>query len=176
MVNKKTVWSVTNIALRLLAVCLVVAALTALVYNVTKTTIEEGDRFRKETAIRNIFAACSSYEEIELTDDEGFNAVYQVFDEGENALGWCVDYTGTSDYGGDVNMMIGVGLDGKANGVQIISHSETFIDRYLDGDQSYTGIDKSYGEDLSSGATMSYNAIRDAMVAVEALQLGGVVC
>ena len=174
MVNKKTVWSVSNIALRLLAVCLVVAALTALVYSCTKDPIAEGDRLRKEAAIRNIFATCSSYEEIDLTAD-GFNAVYQVFDDDGNALGWCVDYTGTSDYGGDVNMMIGAGLDGKVNGVQIISHSETFIDRYLDGDQSYTGVDLPYGSDLSAGATMSYNAIRNAIAAVEAQQLGGAV-
>jgi hypothetical protein len=59
-------------------------------------------------------------------------------------------------------------------GLQVISHAETFIDRYLDDNSRYTGIDKAYGADLSAGATMSYNAIRNAIDAVEtAFSAGG---
>lgn len=168
MVNKKTVWSVTNIALRLLAICLVVAALTALVYAVTADPIAEGERTRKENAIRAIFADADTYTESDITG-EGINAVYRVADSAAQNIGWCVDYMGNSDYGGAVNMMIGVGLDGKVTGVQVISHAETFIDRYLDDEGCYTGAD------VSAGATLSYNAIRNAIEAVEALQLGGAV-
>lgn len=160
MVNKKTVWSVANITLRLLAICLVVAGLTALVYAVTLKPIQKGERERKEQAIRGIFANAASFGETEMTGD-GINAVYKVSDAEAQMVGWCVDYTGNSDYGGAVNMMIGVGLDGKVTGVQIISHGETFMDRYLDENGRYTGAD------VSAGATMSYNAIRDAIRAVE---------
>lgn len=166
MVNKKTVWGVTNIALRLLVICLAVAALTALVYGVTKDPIADGERKSKEAAIRNIFADYGSSEEIELAAD-GFQAVYAVYDASAAHIGWCVDYVGTSDYGGDVSMMIGVGTDGRVNGVQVINHAETFIDRYLDGKNCYTGIGQPHGADLSAGATMSYNAIRNAITAVE---------
>ena len=39
---------------------------------------------------------------------------------------------------------------------------------YLDENSRYTGIGQAYGADISAGATMSYNAIRDAIDAVEA--------
>ncbi len=166
MVNKKTVWGVTSIALRLLVICLTVAALTALVYAVTEKPIAAGERARKEDAICAIFTDAASFEETDMTG-EGINAVYRVSDAAAQGLGWCVDYTGNSDYGGAVNMMIGVGLDGKVTGLQVISHSETFMDRYLDDSGRYNGAD------LSAGATMSYNAIRDAITAVEAMGFGG---
>ena len=167
MVNKKTVWSVANIALRLLVICLAVAALTALVFAVTKDPIEEGERTRKEEAIRLIFTEADSFTEDASIVLDGANAVYAVTDANGAQLGFCVDYTGNSDYGGAVNMMIGVGVDGKVVGLQVISHAETFIDRYLDENSRYTGVDAAYGTDLSAGATMSYNAIRNAIDAVE---------
>ncbi|MBQ9098937.1 MAG: FMN-binding protein [Clostridia bacterium] len=167
MVNKKTAWHVTNIALRLLVICLVVAALTALVYAVTVDTIAKGEQERKENAIRLIFTEADSFTEDPSIVGEGVNAVYAVADANGAPLGWCVDYTGVSEYGGDVGMMIGVGTDGRVLGLQVISHAETFIDRYLDGENRYTGVEKTYGVDLSAGATMSYNAIRNAIAAVE---------
>ena len=161
MVNKKTVWGVSSIALRLLVICLAVAALTALVYGVTKDPIAKGERARKESAIRGIFAEVGSFSETDMTGD-GFNTVYKVFDGKPQFIGWCVDYTGNSDYGGAVNMMIGVDANGKVSGLQVISHGETFMDRYLDENGRYTGVE------LSSGATMSYNAIQNAIAAIEA--------
>jgi electron transport complex protein RnfG len=161
MVDRKTVGGVVNITLRLLVICLVVAALTALVYAVTVDPIAKGESARKESAIRGIFAEAASFAETELMGD-GINAVYRVSDGEAKEIGWCVDYTGSSEYGGAVNMMIGVGRDGKVLGLQVISHGETFMDRYLDENGRYTGAE------LSAGATFSYNAIRNAIAAVEA--------
>ena len=174
MVNKKTVWGVTNIALRLLVICLAVAALTALVYAVTKDPIAQGERARKEEAIRLIFTEADRFTEDASIVLDGANAVYAVLDANGKQLGYCVDYTGSSDYGGAVNMMIGVGNGGKVTGLQVISHAETFIDRYLDDNSRYTGIGEAYGADLSAGATMSYNAIRNAIDAVETAFSAGV--
>ena len=167
MQNKKVVTYAVNIMLRLLVICLAVATLTALVYAVTKAPIEEGERTRKEAAIRLIFVDAAAFTEDGAVEGDGINAVYAVTDADGAHIGWCVDYTGTSDYGGDVNMMVGVSPECRVIGVQIISHAETFIDRYLDGEGRYVGVEKTYGEDLSAGATMSYNAIRNAMDAVE---------
>lgn len=173
MQNKKAVTYTVNIMLRLLVICLVVAALTALVYAVTKAPIAAGERARKEAAIRTIFPQADAFTEDDGVTGEGFNAVYAVTDAQGTAIGWCVDYTGTSDYGGDVNMMVGVSAERRVIGVQIISHSETFIDRYLDDAGRYTGVDAARGDDLSAGATMSYNAIRNAIEAVEAVFADG---
>lgn len=171
--GNKSALHVISVGLRLLAVCLVVAALVALVHAVTKDPIENGERARKEGAIREIFPEVDKFEEQTGVTADGVNAVYRVFDKDNVLLGYCVDYTGKSDYGGDVAMMIGVDAADRVLGVQIISHSETFIDRYLDGNNMYTGTAEERGADLSAGATLSYNAIRNAMEAVAALHLGG---
>ena len=173
MQNNKNVLHIVSVAARLLAVCLVVAALVALVFAVTKDPIAKGERERKESAIREIFPAAARFEERSDVTAAGVNAVYRVFDANGALLGYCVDFTGKSDYGGDVAMMIGVDATDRVLGVQIISHSETFIDRYLDDKKMYTGVDQERGADLSAGATLSYNAIRNAIEAVQALHLGG---
>ncbi len=160
------------VALKLLLICLVVAGLTALVFAVTKGPIEQGERARKEEAIRRIFPEAKSFTELSL-EAEGVRAAYRVCDASGELLGYCVDYAGNSDYGGAVDMMIGVTPQRKIAGLQVISHAETFIDRYLDAGNLYTGTELPRGEDLSAGATLSYDAIRNAMEAVLALDFGG---
>jgi len=172
MANNKTALHIVSVAARLLAVCLVVAALVALVFAVTKDRIAKDEWARKEDAIREIFPAVSRFEERTDVTAPGVNAVYTVY--GENGvIGYCVDYTGKSDYGGDVAMMIGVDAGNHVCGVKIISHGETFINRYLDDKNMYTGVGAERGADISAGATLSYNAIRNAMQAVIDLHLGG---
>lgn len=173
MANKTLMRTVVRVALPLLLICLAVSALVALVFDITKGPIAEGERARKEAAIRLIFAEAASFEEGTPPDEAGVNAVYTVKNADGTVIGYCVDYTGTSDYGGDVNMMIGVGTDGKVLGLQVISHAETFIDRYTDADGRYTGVDAPRGSDVSAGATLSYNALRNAIEAVEAIHWGG---
>ena len=173
MENKNVLHTVVRVALPLLLICLAVSALVALVFGVTEGPIADGERARKEQAIRLIFAEAAGFEEGTAPTGEGVNAIYTVKNADGTVIGYCVDYTGTSDYGGDVNMMIGVGTDGKVTGLQVISHAETFIDRYTDADGRYTGVDKPRGSDVSAGATLSYNALRNAMEAVEALEWGG---
>ena len=167
----RAVWRVTW---RLLAVCLVVTALTALVFEITKGPIESGERTRKENAIRLIFSELDSFTEDKSISGEGVIAVYEVKDADGQLLGFCVDYIGNSDYGGEMNMMVGVSPAGKVIGLQVISHSETFMDRYLDGDGCYTGVNLPRGSDVSAGATLSYNGLRNAIEAIEKL-FGGAV-
>ena len=164
-----TVWRVTW---RLLLICLVVSALTAAVFTLTKGPIAAGERARKEEAMRLFFPTLAGFEQQTGIVADGVNAVYLVKNEAGEPLGLCVDYTGSSDYGGEMNMMLGVSPEGKVTGVQIISHAETFLDRYTDQNGCYTGVDVPRGEDLSAGATLSYNAIRNAIEAVEAV-MGG---
>jgi electron transport complex protein RnfG len=173
MENNSVLRTVVRVALPLLLICLVVSALVALVYGVTAGPIAEGERARKEQAIRLIFADAASFEEGTAPTTDGVNAAYTVKNEAGTVIGYCVDYTGTSDYGGDVNMMIGVGTDGKVLGLQVISHAETFIDRYTDDKGRYTGVDAPRGSDVSAGATLSYNALRNAIEAIEAMEWGG---
>lgn len=175
MENNSVLRTVVRVALPLLLICLVVSALVALVYGVTVGPIAEGERARKEEAIRLIFTDAASFEEggTTPTPEGEYVTYYTVKNEGGTVIGYCVDYTGTSDYGGDVNMMIGVSTAGKVTGLQVISHSETFMDRYTDEKGRYTGVDAPRGSDVSAGATLSYNALRNAIEAIEAMEWGG---
>ena len=168
--NKQAVLAVFNVTWRLLVICLAVAALVALVFEITKGPIAEGEITRKKEAVRAIFPESDTMEEGKTQlKDSRVNVVYDVADADGIFIGWCVDYVGTSEYGGDVSMMIGVDPNGKVVGLQVISHAETFIDRYTDDKGMYTGIGLPYGVDISAGATMSYNAVRNAITAVEEL-------
>lgn len=166
--RKEAVLSVLNITWRLLVICLAVAALVALVYAVTEKPIADGELARKEEAIRTLFPNVVTIQEEPGIEAEGIQTVYAIYDS-DRIIGFCVDYVGISEYGGDVNMMIGVGADGKVVGLQVISHSETFMDRYTDETGCYTGIGQPFGADVSAGATMSYRAIRNAIAAMEQL-------
>lgn len=162
--NKQAALAVLNVTWRLLVICLAVAALVALVFEITEEPIARGELTRKNDAIRAIFSKADEIEEGKtVLSDKRVNVVYDVKDAEGTFLGWCVDYVGTSEYGGDVGMMIGVDPAGNVVGLQVISHSETFMDRYLDAKGMYTGAD------VSAGATMSYNALRHAIAAVEDL-------
>ena len=79
--NKAAVLSVLNITWRLLVICLAVAALVALVFEITEEPIAEGERSRKEEAIRVIFADAHSAEEAKGIESERINAVYSVKNE-----------------------------------------------------------------------------------------------
>ena len=168
MKNNRPLGSTINVAARLLCICLVVAALTAAVFCVTEGPIARGETERKNEAIRHIFTEMERAEEKKEITGDGVRAVFAVYDSDGALLGYCVDFVGNSEYGGDVSMMIGVDRNNDIKGLQVISHSETFIDRYLDENNICTGAD------VSAGATLSYKAIHGAIEAVQSLHLGGV--
>ncbi|MDY3845684.1 MAG: FMN-binding protein [Eubacteriales bacterium] len=154
---KKNLIFILKTALPLIVICAVCAALLAAANAVTSPIIDENAAKEKVAAIKNLLPDTDSYEEISV-DAKGINSLYLVkLSDGSNA--YCVDVTAKSKYGGDVNMMVSVfsGESIKAVDAQIISHSETFISKYIDEDGKYTGID------VISGATYSFNAIKDGM-------------
>lgn len=172
--RKNDILHLLSVSARLLIICMVVAGLVAAVYALTEDPIQKGEEERKEAALFAAMPGAHSYalHKETLPDISGVNAVYDMKDEAGNLLGFCVDFTGYSAYGGDIGMMISLGTDGSVRSVAVLSHSETFIDRYLDADGYYTGVQSERGSDLSAGATLSYNAIRNAMQSVLQLGLG----
>ncbi len=154
---KKNLVFILKVALPLVVICAVCAALLAAANAITSPIIEENEAKEKASAIKNLLPDTEKYEEIAV-DAAGVNSLYIVtLSDGSRA--YCADVTAKSKYGGDVNMMVSVfaGESVKAVDAQIISHSETFISKYLDDSGKYTGID------VISGATYSFNAIKDGM-------------
>ncbi len=162
----KSFKQIIKTALPLLIICTVTAILLATVNALTVPTISENERLQKEEAIKFLIPDLTEFKEIDAPD--GINALYEVKCS-DGKLEYCADVTSKSRYGGDVSMMVAVFHDGNAS-VKIISHSETYIDRYLDSDGKYSGAD------AIAGATYSYEAISDgikaAVAAVDALKDG----
>ena len=175
--TKKSVFEVLGIGLRLLAVCVVVAAVVALVNEVTRDRYARIQQEEKQSAMATIFGVA----DIAYRDLGG--EVYEIM-QGDTLLGYCVESTGAG-FGGDLSLMVGFHSDRSVRGVQILSHSETpgvgaKVDdpAYL---SQYAGVsgDLTLGEEIDaiSGATISSRAVlsgvKSAQEALENALTGG---
>lgn len=104
------------LALKLFAICLVVAlGLSALNY-VTKPIIAELTETKKAEAMQSVLPDC----ELEKFSD----SVYIGSDNGE-IKGYAVNVITKEGYGGDIELIVGFDADFNVTGVEYISMSET---------------------------------------------------
>lgn len=165
MTDRKGTLDSIRISFILMLICALIAGVVALVNQLTYEKIEQNLEAEKREAIISIFGSDSiTYEE--LTDmPESVEMVYTVTDGGQ-ALGYCVNLN-SAGFGGDINLMVGVGTDGNIIGVTIVSLSETpglgtkvndadYLSQYVG-----KGIDLKQGTDIDtiSGATVSSKAV-----------------
>lgn len=158
-----------KLAARLMIFALTAALLLALVNALTADRIDENTREKLNAARREVIG---DYEfETAETDISGtayITGVYRAVDGGE-----CVGYVyelKSRGYGGSVFMCVGVGADGCVSGVKVSSHVETkglgtadetgFLNGFY-GMEARGGA--ALGVDAMSGATVSSNAVRNAV-------------
>ncbi len=108
---------ILRLTLTLLLITAVVAGLLGLVNALTEDAIAAHTREKAEKAMQEVLPA-DSYEPIPAERD-GIAAAYRAADQGY------VVRVSTNGFGGAIDMMVGVGIDGRVTGVSIISHSET---------------------------------------------------
>lgn len=106
----------------LLVICVVAALLLAVTNNVTAPKIAEVNAENEAKSRQVVFADAASFGE-EFTNDDGIKLV-PALDKDGNTIGYVV-VTVEKGYGGDINVMTGVDLEGKVTGVNILSMSET---------------------------------------------------
>ena len=152
----------------LTVVCAVVSALLATVNAVTKDKIAAHNAEAQENAVREVFPGID--DEIVTYEAEGLeNDVYLVFRGG--ALAGYAARVMPSGFGGEIEMMVGVGVDGTTTGVSIISMSETpgvgsktnsasFLEQFNGKDGEVKVGD---GVDAISGATISSRAVTEGV-------------
>lgn len=130
-----------------------------------------------------LFPDASSFTQISAPSIEGLNSVYQA-DTG----GYVFDVQ-SAGYGGDVELMIGIGSDGTVAGIQIVAENETdgvgsnaLTDDYLgsfagmeaSGSISLDGSDGTQVDGVSGATFTSTAVVTDLNIAFEAYaQLGG---
>ena len=154
----------------LTVICALIALMLGFVHSVTAAPIAEAEENAKTEAIHAIFPDATEIKQIELPDqtdpDRQINAVYSVENAG-GFVGYAVNVTVGSGYGGEINMTVGISRENKVKGLEIVSHSETAglgarIDE-LSFRQRFNGIEEQavIGEnvDAISGATISSKAV-----------------
>lgn len=159
----------------LFLICIVVSALLAGTNELTKGPIAE---IQAQTAAEAMKAVCSDAETFE--GKEGLEIeVYQGLDSAGNLVGYAIP-SAYKGYGGDIEIMVGIDLEGKVTGVEILSHGETpglganctkkeFTDMFRQSaPEGFTVVkDGTGGEDgridALTGATISTNAVTQAV-------------
>jgi len=118
VMNKKEP-DIAQLTIILGAICLVCALLLGLVNMITADPIKAAKQRKTEQAMEAVLPA-DSYESVEYTGGDALvKAVYRAGD-----AGYVVEVT-PSGFGGEVDLMVGVGSDGTVTGISVITHSET---------------------------------------------------
>ena len=159
-----------RLTVTLLVICVVCSLCLGLVNAVTAGPIAEAERAKTEAAMAEVLPA-DSYEEIPyLTDGTIVTKVYQAGDQGY------VVQVSPSGFGGVIDMMVGVDLNGTCTGVSIISMSETaglganaskeeFRAQFV-GQTGSVAVTKDGGTiDAITGATITSRAVSDGVTA-----------
>ena len=116
--SKSTIAYVLRLTLTLFLITTVVAGLLGLVNYMTADTIAEQIAQKAENAMRQVLDA-DDYEPLDVPEGSAVTAAYRAGDKGY------VVRVAPNGFGGAIDMMVGVDLNGAVTGVAIVSQSET---------------------------------------------------
>lgn len=160
------------------------------VYDITKEPIAIAQEKELQDALKAVSPDSDSFEETEVVNadavllDAGLNndridKAYISKDSSGNVSGYVMSVTSTEGYGGEINIILGIKNDGTISGLEILSISETpGLGMQADTDEfksqfagknvssiSYTktGASEDYEIDALSGATITTNAMTNAV-------------
>ena len=160
MSDKKNALYFVRIIGVLLVITMCVAALLALVNDITEERIAANKQADLEKALSNIFTDTNAlnYENTNLTvDDKAFVELCKVKD-GDTEIGYYAHVT-PKGFKGKVEMLVGIDLNGNVKGIEIIASSETtgIGDKIKNPDYLKDVAGGKY--DTISGATYSSKAV-----------------
>ena len=182
-----------NAIVVLSVISVVMGAALAVVNNVTKEPIAKTKQEAKEAASKKVYPTAANIATSDKVDYEAINEVvhklgYSSVDIDELAvaldssgaqLGYVVTATTSEGYGGDIQIIIGVSVDGTVQGLDFLVLNETvgfglnakepeFIDQFvgqqvLTFEYTKTGASGEGQVDAISGATITTSAVVDAI-------------
>lgn len=125
-------------ALILFAITIVAGLLLGGVFQITKEPIAVQEELARTEACNIVFDQASSFESVDgFSEDEAFSVIsimypnedindcLKAYDSNGELLGYVLTVTTHEGYGGDIQFMMGVTLDGTLNGISLLSISET---------------------------------------------------
>lgn len=196
MENKKKDTMIKD-SLILCAITLIAGLLLGVIYDMTKDPIAERKILEKQNTYRVVYAAATSFEESEElaekvlacqndwnTNGSEFgkvivNEALYAKDESGSVVGYIVSATSREGYGGDIQVAMGIRLDGHIEGVSILDMNETvglgarakepaFLSQYIDKtvDQFFvttTGASAENEIDAMTSSTITSKAVTNAI-------------
>ncbi len=176
----------------LLVITLVAGFLLGLVYDITLEPIAHQEELANAKACQEVFSDATDFTDVQ-TDLDTLNqnlkengldyvtvdAVMEASDDSGQMLGYVLTVTDSEGYGGDIQLSMGVRMDGTLNGISILSISETaglgmnadtdafkgqFADKNVE-QFTYTknGASADNEIDAISGATITTNAVTNGV-------------
>ena len=176
----------------LLVITLVAGFLLGLVYDITLEPIAHQEELANAKACQEVFSDATDFTDVQ-TDLDTLNqnlkengldyvtvdAVMEASDDSGQMLGYVLTVTDSEGYGGDIQLSMGVRMDGTLNGISILSISETaglgmnadtdafkgqFADKNVE-QFTYTknGASADTEIDAISGATITTNAVTNGV-------------
>lgn len=178
-------------ALILFVIALILSALLGFINQLTKDTIAAVELQNKQDAYAAVYADATFTEDEELTalaeqseeilDEAGYDGIEinEIMLASGETDGYVLDITTSNGYGGDIELSIGVDLDGTLTGLAIISNSETaglganctkesFTSQFagIQAEQieyTKTGKTEDYQIDAITSATITTTAVTNAV-------------
>ena len=114
-------------AITLLLIAGVAAGLLGVVASVTEEPIAYQNQLATTNALAEVLPEGKSFDAIEMTDDLKTGTVasaYEAKDDAGSVIGYVVEVK-PSGFGGVIDTMVGVDLEGKVTGISILSMSES---------------------------------------------------
>ncbi len=164
-------------AVSLFLICIVVTALLALTNSVTAPKIAQLAVDTENNTKKVVLQQAESFSDAKTAEKDGTEYTYY---DGLSSDGETIGYvfsTSAKGYGGDIDVMVGVGTDGTVKGVSILSISETaglgmnaknekFLNQFL-GKTSGITVTKNSPADNEiqalTGATITSKAVTSAV-------------
>lgn len=125
----------------LFAITLIAGLALGFVYELTKEPIAHQKELKVQKACAAVFNGAASFEEMDanLIDEMKMlpvktyaqensvelGTLYRAFAEDGTLLGYVIAVTSTEGYAGDIELMMGITVEGTLNGISILSISET---------------------------------------------------
>ncbi len=194
MKNKKDFTIMLKEAGIMFGITLLAGIMLGFVYELTKEPIAYQQELKIQRTCAAVFAEASIFKEMELIeavpDNNGFSngqepenqavlgKVYRALSSEGVLLGYVINITSGEGYNGDIELMMGVTMEGKLNGISFLSISETpglgmqaeevlapqFAGKTADAfTYTKTGAIAENQIDAISGATVTTKAVTDAV-------------
>ena len=124
-------------SLILFAITLIAGLLLGGVYAITKNPIAKTQEDKKNEAYQAVFTDAAEFTEVtdaadaqQILADAGYtkdriDEVKAAMDADGNILGYVMTITSSEAYGGELQLAMGIRMDGTVNGISFLSLSET---------------------------------------------------